>query len=64
MEFRELDFEKVKKITVPTFNYVTSSGAQVLVLDQNFYDFLKSNELVERNRIEKEITNITNISGE
>jgi len=46
-EFRELDFEKVKKITVPTFNYVTSSGAQVLVLDQNFYDFLKSNELVE-----------------
>ena len=46
-EFRELDFEKVKKITVPTFNYVTNSGAQVLILDQNFYDFLKSNELVE-----------------
>ena len=31
-DFREIDFEKVKKLTVPTYNYTTENGAQVLIL--------------------------------
>ena len=46
-DFREIDFDKVNKLTVPTKNYTTENGAQVLLLVQNIYDFLKSNDLVE-----------------
>tara|TARA_X000000368_G_C23016712_1_gene706061 strand:- start:363 stop:1469 length:1107 start_codon:yes stop_codon:yes gene_type:complete len=44
--FRDIDFETVKKLTVPTYNYITENNAQVLILDQNFYDFLISKGLV------------------
>ena len=50
-EFRELNFEKVKKITVPTFNYVTSSGAQVLVLDQNLDGIIATNTTISRKNL-------------
>ena len=46
-DFREIDFDKVNKLTVPTKNYTTENGAQVLLLVQNIYDFLKSKDLVE-----------------
>ena len=45
--FRNFDFENIKKLTVPTYNYTTETKAQVLILDMNFYDFLVSNNLVE-----------------
>ncbi len=46
-DFREIDFNKVKKLTVPTYNYTTENGAQVLILDQNFYDFILSEGLID-----------------
>lgn len=46
-DFREIDYDKVNKLTVPTTNYRTENGAQVLILVQNVYDFLESNDLVE-----------------
>ena len=46
-DFREINFENVNKLTVPTYNYTTESGAQVLILDENFYDFLSSKDLVD-----------------
>ena len=45
--FREFDFEKIQKLTVPTYNYTTDANAQVLILDENFYDFLVSKDLVD-----------------
>ena len=45
--FRDFDFEKIQKLTVPTYNYTTDSKAQVLILDENFYDFLVSKNLVD-----------------
>ena len=45
--FRDFDFEKIQKLTVPTYNYTTDAKAQVLILDQNFYDFLVSKDLVD-----------------
>ena len=46
-DFREINFDNVNKLTVPTYNYTTESGAQVLILDENFYDFLSSKDLVD-----------------
>jgi LCP family protein required for cell wall assembly len=46
-DFREIDFEKVNKLTVPTYNYTTENGAQVLILEENFYDFLSSKDLLD-----------------
>ena len=46
-DFREIDFNKVKKLTVPTYNYTTENGAQVLILDENFYDFILSEGLID-----------------
>ena len=46
-DFREIDFDKVKKLTVPTYNYTTENGAQVLILDENFYDFILSEGLID-----------------
>lgn len=45
--FRNFDFESVKKLTVPTYNYVTENGAQVLILDKNFYNFLSNSGLID-----------------
>jgi LCP family protein required for cell wall assembly len=45
--FRNFDFESVKKLTVPTYNYVTENGAQVLILDKNFYNFLSDSGLIK-----------------
>ena len=46
-DFREIDFDKVKKLTVPTYNYTTENGAQVLILEENFYDFILSEDLID-----------------
>ena len=45
--FRDLDLENVNKLTVPTYNYITQNGAQVLILDQNFFEFISSQGLVD-----------------
>jgi len=45
--FRDLDLENVNKLTVPTYNYTTQNGAQVLILDQNFFEFISSQGLVD-----------------
>ena len=45
--FRNIDYDNINKLTVPTYNYTTEAGAQVLILDQNFYDFLDSKGLIE-----------------
>ncbi len=45
--YRNLDFDNIKKLTVPTKNYTTQNGAQVLVLTNYFYDFLISESLIE-----------------
>ena len=44
--FRNLDFDSIKKLTVPTFNYTTENNAQVLILDKMFYEFLSDNGLI------------------
>jgi len=46
-DFREINFDNVNKLTVPTYNYTTENGAQVLILNENFYDFLSSKDLVD-----------------
>jgi len=45
--FRNLDFDSIKKLTVPTFNYTTENNAQVLILDKAFYEFLSDNGLID-----------------
>ena len=46
-DFREINFSNVKKLTPPTYNYTTEIGAQVLILEENFYDFISSNGLLD-----------------
>ena len=43
--FRNINFENIQRLTVPTYNYTTENNAQVLILDLNFYDFLISKGL-------------------
>ena len=45
--FRNIDYDNINKLTVPTYNYTTEAGAQVLILDENFYKFLVSKGLIE-----------------
>ena len=45
--FRNIDYDNINKMTVPTYNYTTEAGAQVLILDENFYEFLVSKGLIE-----------------
>jgi LCP family protein required for cell wall assembly len=45
--FRNIDFESIKKLTVPTFNYQTENNAQVLILDKIFYEFLTDTGVVD-----------------
>ena len=44
--FRNFNFDELKALTVPTKNYETESGAQVLILTSNFYEFLKSESVI------------------
>ncbi len=46
-DFRNTDFDNINKLTVPTYNYTTEGGAQVLILEQNFYDFISSSDLLD-----------------
>jgi len=46
-DFRDINFDNVNKLTVPTYNYRTESGAEVLILDDNFYNFIQSNNLLD-----------------
>ncbi len=46
-DFRDFNFDNVKKLTVPTYNYKTEGGAEVLILDDNFYNFIQSNNLLD-----------------
>ena len=46
-DFRNSDFKNINKLTVPTYNYTTENGAQVLILEQNFYDFISSNDILD-----------------
>jgi len=39
-DFREINFDNVAKLTVPTYNHTTENGAQVLILNENFYNFI------------------------
>lgn len=45
--FRNIDFESIKKLTVPTYNYTTENNAQVLILDDNFYSYLSVNGVIK-----------------
>ena len=49
---------------MPTKNYITDSGAQVLILTENFYDFFKAEDLLDWYNNPLEIIKIANISGE
>ena len=46
-DFRNINFDTVNKLTVPTYNYTTDGGAEVLILDDNFYNFIQSNNLLD-----------------
>ncbi len=46
-DFKDTNFNNINKLTVPTYNYTTENGAQVLILDENFYDFISSNGLLD-----------------
>ena len=46
MTFRDFDIENVNKLTTPT-DYVTlKDGRQVLILNENIYDFLYRNSVI------------------
>ncbi len=44
--FRNINFDEIKTLTVPTKNYVTENNAQVLILTSSFYDFLNSESVI------------------
>ena len=45
--YRNFDFSEVNKLTVPTKPYRTEDGKEVLVLTQDFYNFIKSQKLLD-----------------
>jgi LCP family protein required for cell wall assembly len=45
--YRNFNFSEVNKLTVPTKPYRTQDGKEVLVLTQNFYNFVKSRNLLD-----------------
>ena len=45
--YRNFDFSKIKKLTVPTNPYRTDDGKEVLILSSNFYDFITSQGLLD-----------------
>ena len=46
-DFRNTDLENINKLTVPTYNYRTDAGAEVLILEDNFYNFIQSRGLLD-----------------
>ena len=46
-DFRDFDISKVKKITTPTDYLTLDDGRQVLILNQNFYDFLIKESVID-----------------
>lgn len=45
--YRNFDFETVNKLTVPTKPYETLDGKAVLLLTENFYEFIKSKNILD-----------------
>ena len=45
--YRNFNFSEIKKLTVPTKPYRTEDGKEVLVLTQDFYSFIKSQNLLD-----------------
>jgi len=45
--YRNFDFSKINKLTVPTNPYRTDDGKEVLILSSNFYDFITSQGLLD-----------------
>ena len=45
--YRNFDFSKINKLTVPTDPYRTDDGKEVLILSSNFYDFITSQGLLD-----------------
>tara|TARA_B100000073_G_scaffold61354_2_gene45507 strand:- start:127 stop:1239 length:1113 start_codon:yes stop_codon:yes gene_type:complete len=45
--YRNFDFSEINKLTVPTKPYRTEDGKEVLVLDENFYSFINSKNLLD-----------------
>ena len=45
--YRNFDFSQVKKLTVATTPYRTEDGKEVLVLSDNFYNYIKSENLLD-----------------
>ena len=46
--YRNFDFSNIKKLTVPTQPYRTDAGQDVLILSNNFYDFIISQDLLDQ----------------
>ena len=44
--YRNFDFSEINKLTVPTAPYRTEDGKEVLVLTENFYSFIDSQNLL------------------
>ena len=45
--YRNFNFAEVTKLTVPTQPYRTQDGKEVLVLTENFYNFIISQDLLD-----------------
>ena len=45
---RDFDFSNIKKLTVPTQPYRTDNGQEVLILSDNFYNFINSQDLLDQ----------------
>ena len=46
-DFREFDLSKIKKITTPVDYLTLNDGRQVLVLNQNLYEFLVKESVID-----------------
>ena len=46
--YRNFDFSNIKKLTVPTQPYRTDDGKEVLILSNNFYNFINSQDLLDQ----------------
>ena len=44
--YRNFDFSEIDKLTVPTTPYRTEDGKEVLVLTENFFSFIDSQNLL------------------
>ena len=46
--YTNFDFSNIKKLTVPTQPYRTDNGQEVLILSDNFYNFINSQDLLDQ----------------